>query len=263
MGVRLLKGRGFTERDNADAPPVVIVNEALAERVWPNEEALGKRLRFGSSESWSEVIGVVDNVKHDGLLMADRPHCYSPHLQRPMPFLAIAVRSQLDKAALASSVRKVVQQIDPTMPIAAVQTMDEKLKGALATRRLTVALFNFFAVVALLLAAIGLYGVVSYSVAQRVRESGIRLALGAQTRDVLRLFVIQGMKPALVGIGLGLAAAFGLTRLLKSLLYGVSPTDPLTFGAIAVLLAIIALAACWLPARRATRIDPLVALRDE
>jgi putative ABC transport system permease protein len=263
MGIRLLKGRVFTERDNADAPRAVIINEALARRVWPNEEALGKRLRFGSSESWSEVVGVVANVKHDGLLMADRPHCYSPHLQLPMPFLAVAIRSQLDQTALVSSLRRAVQQIDPDMPIAAVQTMQEKMKGALATRRLTLALFNLFAVIALLLAAIGLYGVMSYGVAQRTQESGIRMALGAQTRDVLRLFVIQGMKPALVGMGIGLAAAFGLTRLMSSLLFGVSVTDPLTFALIALLLIVVALLACYFPAHRATKVDPLVALRRE
>jgi len=263
MGVRLLKGRVFTERDDADAPRVVIINEALAARVWPNEEALGKRLRFDSSEPWSEVVGVVANVKHDGLLFADSPHCYSPHLQRPWPFLAVAVRSKLDQAALVSSIRRAVQQIDPNMPIAAIQTMREKMKGALATRRLTLALFSLFAVVALLLAAIGLYGVMSYSVAQRLQESGIRLALGAQTSDVLRLFVIQGMKPALVGLGIGLAAAFGLTRLMASLLFGVSSTDTLTYAACALLLICVALLACYFPARRATKVDPLVALRRE
>jgi putative ABC transport system permease protein len=149
------------------------------------------------------------------------------------------------------------------MPIAAVQTMQEKMKGALATRRLTLALFNLFAVIALLLAAIGLYGVMSYGVAQRTQESGIRMALGAQTRDVLRLFVIQGMKPALVGMGIGLAAAFGLTRLMSSLLFGVSVTDPLTFALIALLLIVVALLACYFPAHRATKVDPLVALRRE
>jgi putative ABC transport system permease protein len=195
--------------------------------------------------------------------MADRPHCYLPHLQLPMPFLAVAIRSQLDQAALVASVRRAVQQIDPNMPIAAVQTMQEKLKGALATRRLMLALFSLFAVVALSLAAIGLYGVVSYSVARRTQESGIRLALGAQTRDVMRLFVIQGMKPALLGMGIGLAAAFGLTRLMVSLLFGVGATDPLTFAVIALLLTGVALLACYFPARRATKVDPLAALRRE
>src|SRR5262249_18613367 len=147
MGIRLIEGRVFTERDNDDAARVVIINEALAKRVWPNEEALGKRLRFDSSEPWSEVVAVVANVKHDGLLMARRPHCFSLNLQLSMPFLAVAIRSQLDQATLITSVRRAVQQIDPDMPIAAVQTMEEKLKGALATRRLTLTLFSLFAAV--------------------------------------------------------------------------------------------------------------------
>src|SRR5262249_46325448 len=158
MGIRLVKGRAFTERDDANAPPVIIINEAMASRVWPNEEALGKRIRFGpQSEPWGEVVGVVANVKHDGLHLADSPHCYSPHLHQPWPFLAIAVGSQTDPAALLASVRQAVRKIDPNLPLVQPLAMKDRMEGVLGARRLTLALFSLFAVVALALAAIGLY----------------------------------------------------------------------------------------------------------
>jgi len=263
MGIRVLSGRTFTERDNDSSPRVVIINEAMAKSVWPDEDALGKRLRFDSTEPWSEVVGIVANVKHDGLQLADSPHCYSPILQRPWSFLAVAVRSKLDSAELVSSVIHAIREVDPNLPIVRIESMREKMKGALASRRLTLLLFNLFALVSLAMSAIGIYGVMSYSVAQRRQESGIRMALGAQTNDVLKLFVVQGMKPALLGIVIGLTAAFGLTRLLETLLYGVSSTDSTTFAAISLLLILVAAVACWIPARRATKVDPIVALRHE
>ncbi len=264
LRVPLVKGRAFNERDDASAPPVVIVNEAMASRVWPNEEALGKRIRFGGpSEPWSEVVGVVANVKHDGLHLADSPHCYSPHLQQPWPFLAIAVRSQADQAALLASVRQAVWKIDPNLPLVQPLTMEDRMERVLATRRLTLALFSLFAVVALSLAAIGLYGVMSYGVAQRTHELGIRIALGATSRDALKLVIGQGMKLVALGIALGLGVALIGARLISHLLFGVSARDPLTFVAIASLLALVALLACWIPARRATKVDPMVALRNE
>jgi putative ABC transport system permease protein len=264
LGVRLLKGRVFTERDDTSAPPVVVINEALAARVWPNEEALGRRLRFGpASEPWSEVVGIVANVKHDGLHLADSPHCYSPHLQQPWPFLAIALRSPLEQGALLARVRQVVQQLDPNLPLVDARSMQDRMGEVLAARRLTLMLFSLFAVVALLLAGLGIYGVLAYSVTQRTHELGIRLALGATARDVLRLIVGQGMKLVLFGVVLGLVAAFALHRLIEKLLFGVKATDPLTYTLIALLLTGVALLACYLPARRATKVDPLVALRCE
>jgi putative ABC transport system permease protein len=264
MGIRLVKGRAFTERDDANAAPVIIINEAMASRVWPNEVALGKRIRFGpQSEPWSEVVGVVANVKHDGLHLADSPHCYSPHLQQPWPFLAIAVRSQTDQAALLASVRQAVRKIDPNLPLVQPLAMKDRMKGVLATRRLTLALFSLFAVVALALAAIGLYGVMSYGVAQRTRELGLRIALGATSRDALKLIIGQGMKLVALGLALGMGGALAVSRMMIHLLFGVSAHDPLTFVVIAFLLAFVALLACYIPARRATKVDPMVALRQE
>jgi putative ABC transport system permease protein len=264
MGVRLIKGRVFTERDDAKGPPVVIINEAMANRVWPNEEALGKRIRFGGpTMGWGEIVGVVENVKHDGLHLADSPHCYEPHLQQPWPFLAIAVRARTNQAALLASVRQAVRKIDPNMPIANPRPMEERMGEVLATRRLALALFSLFAVVALLLAAIGLYGVMSYGVTQRAHELGLRIALGATSSDTLKLIIGQGMKLAALGVALGVGGALAVSRLMANLLFGVSATDPLTFAVIALLLTLVALLACYIPARRATKVDPMIALRDE
>jgi len=264
LGVRLIKGRAFTERDDANAPSVVIVNEAMASRVWPNEEALGKRIKFGGpTMPWSEIIGVVANVKHDGLHLVDSSHCYAPHLQQPLPFLAIAIRSQTDHAALLASVRQAVRKIDPNLPIIEPLEMKDRMERVLATRRLTLALFSLFAVVALALAAIGLYGVMSYGVAQRTHELGLRIALGATSRNTLKLIIGQGMRLAALGIALGVGVALAVSRLMAHLLFGVSATDPLTFALIALLLAFVALLACYIPARRATKVDPMVALRCE
>ena len=264
MGVRLVKGRAFTERDDAKGPPVAIINKAMANIVWPNEEALGKRIRFGGpTMAWSEIVGVVDNVKHDGLHLADSPHCYAPHLQQPWPFLAIAVRSRTNQAALLASVRQAVRKIDPNMPIASPRPMEERMGEVLATRRLALALFSLFAVVGLLLAAVGIYGVMSYGVTQRTHELGLRIALGATSRNTLKLIIGQGMKLAALGIALGVGVALAVSRLMTNLLFGISASDPLTFVVIAFLLAFVALLACWIPARRATKVDPMVALRNE
>jgi putative ABC transport system permease protein len=264
MGVRLVKGRAFTVRDDVSAPPVVIINEAMAGRVWPNGDALGKRIRFGGAGApWSEVVGVVANIKHDGLHLVDSPHCYEPHLQQPLPFLAISVRSQTDHAALLASMRQAVRKIDPNLPLVQPLAMKDRMERELATRRLTLALFSLFAVVALALAAVGLYGVMSYGVAQRTHELGLRMALGATSRDALKLIIGQGMKLVALGLALGLGAAMMVTRFMTHLLFGVGATDPLTFVAIALLLAFVALLACWIPARRATKVDPIIALRYE
>jgi putative ABC transport system permease protein len=264
MRVRLVKGRAFTERDDADAPPVVIINEAMANRVWPNQESLGKRIRFGGAGMpWSEIVGVVANVKHDGLHLADSPHYYSPHLQQPLPFLAISIRSQTDQTALLASVRQAVRKIDPNLPLIEPLAMNDRMERVLKTRRLTLALFSLFAVVALLLAAIGLYGVMSYGVAQRTRELGVRIALGATSRHALKLIIGQGMKLVALGVALGLGVALAVTRLIAHLLFGVGAADPLTFTAIALLLAFVALLACYIPARRAAKVDPMMALKNE
>lgn len=262
MGIPLLKGRELTERDNQNAPPVMVINETAARRLWPGEDPIGKRLMFGSDNSpWIEVIGIVGDVKHDGLHEDAGPHVYGSHLQVPWPTLKVAVRSRLDPAMVATIVRRETQGIDPSQPVSDVKTMDEIMADSVAPRRFALTLFSLFAGVAMVLTVIGIYGVLAYIVTERTPELGIRMALGAQTHNVLRLVAGQGLKLALSGVGIGLLGALALTRLMKGLLFEVSATDPLTFALIALLLAGVALLACWIPARRAAKIDPIVALR--
>ena len=264
MKIPLLRGRTLTERDDENAPLAVVINESAANALWPGEDALGKRMKLARLDTaWAEVVGIVGEVKHDGLHLDASPHLYMSILQFPWPTLRIAVRSSLDAAAVAAAVRGVVQSLDPLQPVSDVKTMADVLTDANAGRQLSLVLFALFAVIALLLAGIGIYGVTAYSVSRRTRELGIRMALGAQRRDVSRLVIRQGMTPVLIGIVIGLSAAFFLTRWMSSLLFRVSTNDPLTFAGIALLLGAIALLACWLPARRATQVDPMIALRSQ
>ena len=263
MGIPLLKGRDFTSADREGAAAVTIINETAARRIWPDEDAIGKRFKFGGEKSpWLEVIGVIADVKHNGLDGEPSLETYVTFPQLPVPYMNVAVRAS-DPTSLAAAVRREVQAIDKDQPIYDVSTMGKILSESVAPRRLSMVLFSLFAAVALMLAAVGIYGVMSYSVTQRTREIGIRMALGANHTNVVQMIVRQGMTLTLVGIGIGLAAAFGLSRLMSSLLYGVSVTDPLTFVAISLLLAAVALLANYVPARRATKVDPMVALRYE
>jgi predicted permease len=264
LGIPLRTGRALTEQDNEQAPLVMVVNETAARLLWPGENPVGKRLKFGKPEyPWTEVVGVVGDVKHAGLHEPAGPQVYGPYSQAAWPTLRIAVRSKLDAAAVGAAVRREVQGLDPNQPVSYVKTMTEVMAEAVAPRRSALALFSLFAVVALLLACIGLYAVMSHDVTRRTSEIGIRMALGAQKGAVLRLIVGQGMKLAGIGVVIGLGGALALTRWMKTLLFGVSTTDPTTFIVIALLLIAVALLACWLPARRATQVDPLVALRSE
>jgi len=263
LGTRLLKGRVFTERDAAGAPSVFIINEALARRCWPNEDPLGKRIRYNNNDPWGEIVGVVEDVKFDGLHLASTPHLFEPYQQNAWSFLVGVIRSSLDKSTLLAAAQREVKALDPNLPVSNVRMMEEVVAQSLATRRFVLLLFGLFAGLALLLATGGVYGVLTASVSQRARELGIRIALGATARDVGRLIVGQGLKLVLSGIALGLVAALALRRMIEKLLFGVSPTDPLTYIAIASLLVGVALVACWIPARRATKVDPLVALRSE
>jgi putative ABC transport system permease protein len=234
---------------------------AKAER---RKTPLGKRLRFGTPDQpWSEVVGVVANLKHDGLQLADSPHCYAPHLQQPWPFVAVALRSSLETSALLSAVRQTVQQLDPKLPLIEPLPMTARMERTLATRRLTLTLYSLFAVIALLLATIGLYGVMAYGVAQRTHKLGIRIAMGATARDVFSLILRQGMALVALGVAVGIVGARLVSGWLAAQLFGVTPADPLTFAALAVLLALVGLLACWIPARRATKVDPMIALRTE
>jgi putative ABC transport system permease protein len=264
MKIPLLRGRTLTKRDDENAPLAVVINESAANALWPGEDALGKRMKLARLDTaWAEVVGIVGEVKHDGLHLDASPHLYMSILQFPWPTLRIAVRSSLDAAAVSAAVRGVVQSLDPLQPVSDVKTMADVLTDANAGRQLSLVLFALFAVIALLLAGIGIYGVTAYSVSRRTRELGIRMAIGAQRRDVSRLVIRQGMTPVLIGIVIGLSAAFFLTRWMSSLLFRVGANDPLTFAGIALLLGAVALLACWLPARRATQVDPMIALRSQ
>jgi len=266
MGIRLLKGRGFTSADTGDSTKVVVINETLARRIWPGEDPIGKRLKQGWPESqspWREVVGVVADVKLNGVERDTPMQTYLPLVQEPARSVGLVVRTVGNPLVEGDAVERAIHSIDKDLPVSAIRSMEQLLGISMAQRRLTLTLLLSFAALALLLAGVGIYGVISYSVRQRTHELGIRMALGAQRRDVLKLILTQGLKLALIGVVIGLLTAFALTRWMETLLFNVRPTDPLTFAVIAVVLLLVALFACWLPARRATKVDPMVALRCE
>ena len=266
MGIRLLRGRLFTAADTAGSAPVVVINEALARRIWPGEDPIGKRLKNGFPESnmpWREVIGVVNDIKLNGVERATSMQTYLLFEQEPGTSLGLIVRTQDQPLAVATSVEQAIHSIDKDLPVYAIWTMDQLLGNSLAQRRLTLVLLASFAALALLLTAVGVYGVISYAVRQRTHELGIRMALGAQARDLLALILRQGLKLALMGVVLGSGAALALTRWMESLLFGVRPADPLTFAVIPAALLCVAMLACWIPARHATKVDPMAALRHD
>jgi putative ABC transport system permease protein len=265
MGIPLLTGRTFTEQDKTDSPSVVIISETLARRNFPGEDPLGKRLILDDEKPAYEIIGVVGDVRHEGLEKETYPGYYLSFYQAPERQVNLMVRSApaVDPSGLQLAVRNVIKQMDKEQLVWETKTMEQLRAESVARRRFNMMLLGIFAALALLLAAVGIYGVMSYSVTQRTHEIGIRLALGAQTSDVLRMVVRQGMTLALIGVALGLLTALAVTRVMASLLYGVTATDALTYAGVSVLLAGIALLACLIPARRATHVDPMVALRYE
>ena len=266
MGIRLLRGRLFTAADTPESAPVIIINETLARRIWPGEDPVGKRVKQGSEiedSPWREVVGVVNDVKMNGVDLPTTMQTYLPFSQMPGESLGLIVRAERNPTALASAVEQAIHAIDKDLPVYSIFTMDQLLGNSLAQRRLTLILMASFAALAMLLAAVGVYGVIAYTVRQRTNELGIRMALGARAGDVLKLILRDGLKLVSIGVALGLAAAFALTRWMESLLFEVRPTDPLTFCLIAVVLLCVALMACWVPARRATQVDPLLALRRD
>jgi putative ABC transport system permease protein len=259
----LIAGRFFNESDTAGSTPVAIVNQALARKYWPNENAVGKRITFDDptkNPKWITIVGIVGNIHHRGLDVDSQPEYYTPHSQFPIRAMILAVRSTQDPRSLTSAIRREILSLDPDQPIANVRTLEAVVTDSVAPRRLSVVLLGVFAGIALLLAAVGTYGVISYLVVQRTHEIGVRMALGAQRRDVLALVVGHALK--LVGIGtlLGLILALFSTRTLSTLLYSVSAFDVTTFVLVTLVLAGIALLASYIPALRATRADPMIAL---
>ena len=261
MQVRLLRGRFFNAHDPV-GPPVAIINETMARRCWPNQDPVGKRFGDGKGH-WLTVVGVVASMRQSSL--ADEPdmESYVPYRQSPGFTMGLVLRTTMDPLQMAPALRSAVARQDKEMPVSEIGTLVVNIAHSTRERRLTVGLFAAFALLAMVLAAVGIYGVISYSVARRTHEIGIRMALGAKRSDVLRLVVGQGLKLALIGVAVGIAAALALTRFLASMLYGIQPTDPLTFIAVSLILIGVALLACYIPARRAAKVDPMVALRYE
>ncbi len=268
MGIPLRRGRFFDTRDSADAQPAVLINRRFAEQYWPGEDAIGRRLKVGpldSPNAWLTVVGVVGDVRQTGLY-EQKLEFYVPYAQERRSFMAprdLVVRSKRDPAVIAAAVRNAVWSVDKDQPVSNVRTLDQVFAAAISQERFQALMLGLFAALALLLACVGLYGVISYAVVQRTHEIGVRMALGAQPLDVLRLVIRQGMTLTLAGLVVGIVAGTLVTRVLSDLLFGVTPRDPLTFGGVPVLLLVVAFFACYIPARRATRIDPLTALRVE
>jgi putative ABC transport system permease protein len=265
MGISILRGRGFTDEDRPGAQPVVIVNETLARKHWPSGDAVGKRIRFSGpleKNPWMEIVGIVRDVKHE-LNLPVTPEYYLPHAQDSWNAMVLVARTKIDPAAVAAPIRQQVWAIDKDQPVFDVLTMQEVRALSIAPYTFSSVVLGIFSGVALLLAAVGIYGVMSFAVTQRTHEIGIRMALGARAGDVLRLVIKHGMVLALIGVAIGVVGSWGLTRFMQKLLVGVEPTDPLIFSAVSTFLLIAALLACYIPARRATKVDPLVALRYE
>jgi putative ABC transport system permease protein len=262
-GIPVLQGRSFTEQDTMNAPSVVVVDEQVARRAWPGENPIGKRMRSSGSMPWAEVVGVVGHIRHESLESDQRLQIYWNYLQRARDRMVLMVRTSGDARQLVNPVLNAIKAVDPDQPAYAVRTMTEVLEQSLAMRWFNTVVVSLFAGSSLLLAMVGIYGVIAWTVRQRTREIGVRMALGAQRSDVLALVLRRGLKLAGAGIVLGLIGAISLTQLLRSLLFGISPADPLTFLAVPLLMVLVGLFASWLPAQRAAKVDPMEALRSE
>jgi len=273
MGIRLIHGRFFTDQDRRGGQPVAIIDENLAHEYWPNQEALGQRIRNGNNQPWKTIVGIVAHVRHYQVVGDETSSIgtegsakgvyYFPLYQENSPAVFLIARTNGDPTALAGTIRSAVHDVDPSQPVADLRTMDQRITLSMGPRRSAVTLLSVFAAMALILAAVGLFGLIRYNVMQRTQEIGVRMAIGASRKDILRMVLGESLRLALLGVIGGLIAAFALTRVLSSLLYGVSATDPLTFAGTALALTLVALLASWVPAWRATRVDPLVALRYE
>jgi putative ABC transport system permease protein len=270
MGATLARGRGFEESDAAGSEPVTVISDAMARRYWPDEEALGKRLRMGAHEPWVRIVGVVRNIKQMDWSADPAPELYFPYRQhanffnsRPASQMTLVLRTAVEPASLSRALEAEVWALDRNVPVSNVMTLGDIVSGAVRQPRLYAVLLGTFALAAAMLAAVGIYGVISFAVTQRTQEIGVRMAFGARRTDVLGMVMGHGMRLAGLGVGVGLLAGLALAQLLGKLLYGVSAADPLTFVSVSLLLACLAAGACYAPARRATRVDPMVALRWE
>jgi putative ABC transport system permease protein len=267
LGIPIIRGRVFTESDDAQAPSVAVVNEELADHYWSGEDPIGRRVTFddpeGEDVDWATIVGIVGNTRHSGLDEPPRPELFVAYQQSPINYMTLVVQSDLDVTALTAAVRSAVLEVDPEQPLSEVATMEQVLFESLGSERFNLFLLGAFAVCALVLAAVGLYGVLSFSVSQRSNEIGIRMALGAAASGVVGNVIKQGLVLAVVGMAIGTGAAFGLTRIMASMIHGVSATDPVTFATGIVLLVVITLTASWIPAMRAARVSPMEVLRVE
>jgi putative ABC transport system permease protein len=266
LGIPIVAGRDFTERDTTDTSGAAIINEAMARRYFPNEDPIGKRLALGlprPDNPWLTIVGVVKDIPHRDLESKAAPDWYLSYLGQPRRYGYLMARASGDPASLAAAIRSQISAIDKDQPVTAIRTMNEVIASTTAPRRFNTLLLAIFAAVALALAAVGIYSVIFYSVTQRTQEVGVRMALGARPGDVIRLILKQGLAMTLIGVAAGMLSAIAAARVMSGLLYGVTATDPATFVAISLLLAIVAMLACYLPARRAARIEPIAALRRE
>jgi predicted permease len=269
MGIPLLRGRMITPQDDKDAPHVVLINQSMAHRYWPNDDPVGKRVRWIDQDTdtgWHSIVGVVGDVKTFGLDENEHPAIYAPYPQRTFPWLrwmTFVMRTQSDPSTYAATLRQRLANLDRNQPIYGVRTMDQLLAKAISQRRFAMFLVGLLASVGTILAFVGVFGVINYSVSQRTHEIGVRVALGAQRGDVLGLVVGQGVRLIAIGVGFGISVSFIVARLIESMLFGVGPNDPGTFAGVSVGVAAVALLACYVPVRRALRVDPMVALRYE
>jgi predicted permease len=265
LGIPLLRGRIFDDRDGPDSPHVAVISESLARDRWPGQDPIGHTIEFGNMDGdlrLLTVVGIVGDVREYGLDVPPRPTVYVNLFQRPRAAITVTILSDADTQLVVSSARAILQELNPEIP-PRFRTFPEIYSASLGSRRFNLILIAFFGIVALLLAAAGVFGVMAYSVSRRTREIGVRVALGARSRDVLTMVLGQGLRTTLVGVAIGFVGSLALTRSVQSLLFGVTATDPLTFAAVILLLLVTALLACYIPARRAMRVDPMVALRYE
>jgi predicted permease len=265
LGIPLIRGRMFDERDGANSPHLAVISESLARDRWPKQDPIGQTLEFGNMDGdlrLLTIVGIVGDTHEYGLDAPPRPTLYVNLFQRPRSFITVTMLSDANPRLVTSAARAILRDLDPETP-AKFRTFSEVYSASLGSRRFNLILIGFFGIVALLLATAGVFGVMAYSVSRRTREIGVRVALGAASGDVLKMMVNQGLRTILIGVAIGIAGSLALTRTVESLLFGVTPTDPLTFGAVTLLLVGVALLACFIPARRATKVDPMVALRYE